>query len=332
MNPGRRSAPPPPLLAVDVIGALHVVGDADRLPEPRHARAGRGRDRLRRAGLAVPRVAGAIVGGIGLGVTRATRGEHRLGIREGFLVVALTWLAAAALGALPYILSGDPQLDRPVDAYFEGMSGFSTTGGSIVVDVEALPRASRSGASSRSGSAGSGSSCSRSPCCRGCASAAGSCSSTRCPGPEIETLSTRIRDTARRVWILYIGLTAALFAILLALGDRRRRGDDTVPGVRARADDDPDRRLLDRRRLDRGLRRGDPVGDRRLHDPRRDQLRAHVPRDRAPAAAGAGRDEELRLYLALLARLDRRRDRDLDRGRPRAGRASARRSSRPSRR
>jgi trk system potassium uptake protein TrkH len=38
------------------------------------------------------------------------------------------------------------------------------------------------------------------------------------PGPEIETLSTRIRDTAQRVWILYIGLTATLFAILLALG------------------------------------------------------------------------------------------------------------------
>jgi trk system potassium uptake protein TrkH len=35
------------------------------------------------------------------------------------------------------------------------------------------------------------------------------------PGPEIETLSTRIRDTAQRVWVLYIGLTAALFAILL---------------------------------------------------------------------------------------------------------------------
>jgi trk system potassium uptake protein TrkH len=38
------------------------------------------------------------------------------------------------------------------------------------------------------------------------------------PGPEIETLSTRIRDTARRVWLLYIGLTALLFAILLTLG------------------------------------------------------------------------------------------------------------------
>jgi trk system potassium uptake protein len=38
------------------------------------------------------------------------------------------------------------------------------------------------------------------------------------PGPEIETLSTRIRDTARRVWILYVALTAFLFAILLGLG------------------------------------------------------------------------------------------------------------------
>ena len=38
------------------------------------------------------------------------------------------------------------------------------------------------------------------------------------PGPEIESLSTRIRDTARRVWILYVALTGLLFLILLGLG------------------------------------------------------------------------------------------------------------------
>ena len=81
------------------------------------------------------------------------------------------------------------------------------------------------------------------------------------PGPEIETLSTRIRDTARRVWILYIGLTALLFLILLVLGlIRRRRRDDAVPGVRARADDDPDRWLLDEGATRSRLRRNRPSG------------------------------------------------------------------------
>ncbi len=44
------------------------------------------------------------------------------------------------LGALPYLLSGEPQLDRPVDAYFEAMSGFTTTGASVLTDIAALDR------------------------------------------------------------------------------------------------------------------------------------------------------------------------------------------------
>ena len=66
--------------------------------------------------------------------------RRRLRIREGFLVVALTWLVAAALGALPYVFSGDPQLDRPVRRLLRGDVGFSTTGGSVVTQVEELPR------------------------------------------------------------------------------------------------------------------------------------------------------------------------------------------------
>jgi trk system potassium uptake protein TrkH len=81
---------------------------------------------------------GAIVALVGIGLERIGRGAAPIGFREGFLVVAMTWLAAATLGALPYLLSGDPQLDRPVDAYFEAMSGFTTTGASILTDIPAL--------------------------------------------------------------------------------------------------------------------------------------------------------------------------------------------------
>ncbi len=118
-RPARR----PRFLAVDVSGALHVVGTltaylsaATLVP----AAVAVGYDEPAWPFL----VAGAIAGAIGALAAFATRGDHRLGIREGFLVVSLTWLVAAALGALPYILSGDPQLDRPLDAYFEAMSGF----------------------------------------------------------------------------------------------------------------------------------------------------------------------------------------------------------------
>jgi trk system potassium uptake protein TrkH len=207
----------PPFLAVDVRGALHVVGtlvaylSASTLVP---AAVAVGYDESPWPFLA----AGAIVGAIGAAAALLTRGEHRLGIREGFLVVALTWLAAAALGALPYLFSGDAQLDRPIDAYFEGMSGFSTTGGSIVVNVEALPHGIAIWRQFTQWLGGIGIIVLALAVLPRLRVGGRQLLEHEMPGPEIETLSTRIRDTARRVWILYIGLTALLFAILLGLG------------------------------------------------------------------------------------------------------------------
>ena len=219
MSPAERgrSARRAPFFAVDVVGALHVVGTllaylslAVLVP----------------AGAAVGYreevwpflAAGAITGGIGAAVMYATRGDHRLGIREGFLVVALTWLAAAALGALPYVLSGDPQLDRPIDAFFEGMSGFSTTGGSVVTQVEELPRSLALWRQFTQWLGGIGIIVLALAVLPRLRVGGRQLLEHEMPGPEIETLSTRIRDTAQRVWALYIALTVTLFAILLGLG------------------------------------------------------------------------------------------------------------------
>ena len=83
--------------------------------------------------------AGAATFAVGLGLQLATSGRQRIGAREGYLVVALTWVLVAALGAIPYVLA-EPQLARPVDAMFESMSGFSATGSSVLTDVESLSR------------------------------------------------------------------------------------------------------------------------------------------------------------------------------------------------
>ncbi|MDX6397439.1 MAG: trk/ktr system potassium uptake protein, partial [Gaiellaceae bacterium] len=207
----------PPFLAVDLSGALHVVGtlvaylSASTLV-PAAVAVGYGESPWPFLG------AGGIVGAVGAGTALLTRGEHRLGIREGFLVVSLTWLAAAALGALPYVFSGDAQLDRPIDAYFEGMSGFSTTGGSIVVNVEALSHGIAIWRQFTQWLGGIGIIVLALAVLPRLRVGGRQLLEHEMPGPEIETLSTRIRDTARRVWILYIGLTAVLFAILLGLG------------------------------------------------------------------------------------------------------------------
>jgi len=57
--------------------------------------------------------------------------------REGMLLVTITWLSAGAMGALPYLFSG--LVPSVTDAFFESMSGFTTTGATILTDVEALP-------------------------------------------------------------------------------------------------------------------------------------------------------------------------------------------------
>ena len=206
-----------PLLAVDVRGALNVVGlliaylSAATLV-PAAVAIGYRESPWPFLG------AGAIAVAAGLGVVYATRGDHRLGIREGFLVVALTWLAAATLGALPFLLSGEPQVSRPVDAYFEGMSGFSTTGGSVLTDVEALPNGLLLWRQLTQWLGGIGIIVLALAVLPRLRVGGRQLLEHEMPGPEIETLNTRIRDTARRVWILYVGLTATLFAILLGLG------------------------------------------------------------------------------------------------------------------
>src|ERR671934_292685 len=84
-------------------------------------------------------VAGAATAGFGLGLERITSGRERIGSREGYLVVSLIWVLVAAFGSLPYLLA-EPQLASPVDAMFESMSGFSTTGSSVLVHINELSR------------------------------------------------------------------------------------------------------------------------------------------------------------------------------------------------
>ena len=87
-------------------------------------------------------VAGAITGVTGLLLDQITGEKHGAAVtpRESFLVVALIWLFVPIFGALPFILDGGPQLERPLDAYFESVSGFTATGATIVADIEALSR------------------------------------------------------------------------------------------------------------------------------------------------------------------------------------------------
>ena len=75
-----------------------------------------------------------LAGVIGLLVGR--RAESRMGEREGYVIVAMVWVVFSAFGLLPYYLSG--QVPSLTDAWFETMSGFTTTGATIIPDLEVI--------------------------------------------------------------------------------------------------------------------------------------------------------------------------------------------------
>ena len=66
------------------------------------------------------------------------KADRLFGAREGLVCVGFSWIVLSLLGALPFVLSG--AVERYVDAFFEIVSGFTTTGASVIADVEALPR------------------------------------------------------------------------------------------------------------------------------------------------------------------------------------------------
>jgi len=176
--------------------------------------------------------AGVLTGGLGWAVERLTRGDHAVRPREGFLIVALVWVVAAGVAALPYLFSGEPQFDRPLDAYFEGMAGFTTTGGSILTDVEALPHSLLIWRALTQWLGGLGIIVLALAVFPRLRVGGRQLFESELPGPEIESLTTRIRDTARRLWILYVALTAVLVAILWLYGlsglDARMNGFEAV--------------------------------------------------------------------------------------------------------
>lgn len=160
---------------------------------------------------AVPLVASAALGWLG---ERLTRSPRSVGVREGFLVVAVAWLVIAAFGALPYLWFGHSL----VDAYFESMSGFTTTGSSILTQIEAEPQSLLLWRAFTQWLGGMGIIVLAVAILPKLAVGGRQLMEAEAPGPSVEKLTPRIYQTARALWKIYIGLTAALFALLVAQG------------------------------------------------------------------------------------------------------------------
>lgn len=146
-----------------------------------------------------------------------TTGLRRdLSIREGYAVVAFAWITVGVVGALPYLFAG--VVETPVHALFESVSGFTTTGATVFAEIEALPRGILFWRSLTQWIGGMG------IIVLGIAIlpflGVGGMQLFRAevPGPTPERLQPRIAHTAKLLWYVYAGLTAALVGLYLAGG------------------------------------------------------------------------------------------------------------------
>ncbi len=166
-------------------------------------------------------VAAAITAGCGLGLDQIT-GEKRgtaVGPRESFLVVALIWLLVPLFGALPFVLGDVPQLSRVVDAYFESVSGFTATGATVLTDIEALDHAMLFWRQLSHWLGGMGIIVLAVAVLPRLRIGGRQLLQSELAGPtEIERFATTIRETARRLWSLYVGLTAIAILVLAMVG------------------------------------------------------------------------------------------------------------------
>lgn len=162
--------------------------------------------------------AAAISAGVGLALERVPGDPKRAGMREGFLIVSLTWLLAAGFGALPFILSGEPQLSNVIDAYFEAMSGFTTTGASILTDPSKVSHSLLMWRGFSQWLGGMGIIVLALAVLPRLRIGGRQLLENEMPGPETEPLTSSIRSTAQRLWLLYVGLTGVMILILAVFG------------------------------------------------------------------------------------------------------------------
>jgi trk system potassium uptake protein TrkH len=152
----------------------------------------------------------------GVAGRRATRVPADISFREAFAMVSLSWTAVAVVGALPYLFSS--VITSPAAALFESMSGFTTTGSTVLANIEATPPGILLWRSVTQWLGGMG------IVVLGVAVlpylGVGGMQLFRleAPGPTTDRLRPRIRETAKLLWTVYAALTGVLAVLFLVGG------------------------------------------------------------------------------------------------------------------
>lgn len=155
-----------------------------------------------------------IIGSILMVITKNHRKE--LNKREGYLVVSFGWIVMALTGTLPYLLTDS--IPSFTNAFFETMSGYTTTGASILNDIESLPEGILFWRSLTHWIGGMGIIVLAIAILPLLGIGGMQLFAAEAPGPNADKLHPRITDTAKRLWLIYFGYTAAETILLKVAG------------------------------------------------------------------------------------------------------------------
>lgn len=156
-----------------------------------------------------------ITAGAGLLLLRFTRLTHELRVREGFAIVSFAWILFSLFGTLPFLLTGS--IASFTDAFFETMSGFTTTGASILTDIEALPHGVLFWRSMTHWIGGMGIIVLSLAVLPMLGVGGMQLYKAEVAGPTADKLTPRITQTAKILWVVYAALTL-IQTLLLLLG------------------------------------------------------------------------------------------------------------------
>jgi trk system potassium uptake protein TrkH len=136
--------------------------------------------------------------------------------KEGYLIVTLGWLTLSITGMLPYLLTG--AIPNITNAFFETLSGYSTTGSSILTDIESLPKGILFWRSATHWIGGMGIIVLTIAILPLLGIGGMQLFMAEAPGPSTDKLHPRISDTAKRLWLIYVVLTITEFLLLKVAG------------------------------------------------------------------------------------------------------------------
>ena len=152
---------------------------------------------------------------LGVLLTHKKPRSTNLYTREGFVAVALSWIIMSIFGAIPFVLTGD--IPFYVDALFETISGFTTTGSSILTDVESISKASLFWRSFSHWIGGMGVFVFIMAILPMMGGSTMNLMKAESPGPSVSKLVPHVKDTAKILYGIYIAITICEATILRAL-------------------------------------------------------------------------------------------------------------------